>query len=359
MPGPIFLHCQTFSRKPSPAGNSLDQVIGEALRDPQFSVHVASPQPPRILLGNPATFRAEHDAHVAARTTEVHTARGIVRRRIRMDRHTLATIVASYPQTVAQIRARGEKAAAHYEAWERATCAWVRGRYGNQLRVVIAHADEEYPHLHFWLLSDDPGADGTTLHAGKVAKRVAEAKAKAAGLEPRAAVKAGNAALKVAMRGWLDAYHREVGVPLGLTRDGPKRRRLSRAQWRSELAKAEQEMARRQQARLDAVARQNDRKQLEETKAVLSGQMREVEQQKVRNEREADRLDQERLSSRLERQFQTMKWLEIDSKELELGNKLRQVDAWLQRPDLPQEAYLEGQEILKGPGPIIDMGPEM
>lgn len=238
MPGPIFFHVQTFSRKSNPGGQSVAQVIGEGLRDPAFSGHVADPVLPRILLGDPSTFQADHDAHVADRATIVRTKKGDKLRNIRVDRHTMATIVASYPLTRDKIDEGGPSARAHHADWERRTLDHLRALHGDQLRVVMAHDDEEHPHLHAWLLADDPGADATTLHPGKLSKRVVEADRKAAGDNPRAAVKAGNEALKVSMRGWLDDYHRAVGEPLGMTRDGPRRRRLSRAQWQAEKDEA-------------------------------------------------------------------------------------------------------------------------
>lgn len=240
MPGPIFIHCQTFSRKGNEARQSVAQVVAEVLRDAEFSLHVDDPKPPRVLVGDPGTFMAEHDAHVAARATQVRTKQGLRARAIRADRHTLATIIASYPLTHAQIAAGGDEARAHHAEWEARTAAWVRERYGDQLRIVVAHDDEDHPHLHFWLLPDDPDADATKLHPGKLVKRQVEAELKAQGIEPRIAVKAGNEALKVEMRAWVDDYHADVGVPLGMTRDGPKRRRLTRAQWQVEMADAKQ-----------------------------------------------------------------------------------------------------------------------
>lgn len=285
MPGPVFIHCQTFSRKGNDARQSVAQVVAEVLRDPEFSLHVADPCPPRVLTGDPRTFMAEHDAHVAARATQVRTKQGLKARTIRADRHTLATIIASYPLTHAQIAAGGDEALAHQAEWEARTAAWVRARYGDQLRVVVAHDDENHPHLHFWLLPDDPDADATKLHPGKLVKRQVEADLKAQGIEPRVAVKAGNEALKVEMRAWVDDYHADVGVPLGMTRDGPKRRRLTRAQWQVEMADAKQkamiirraENASQVVAEADAMASETMASAKEQAKAMVSEAMTQAE----------------------------------------------------------------------------------
>lgn len=238
MPGPVFLHFQTYSRKPGPAGNSVAQIIGEALRRPEFSHHVPDPTPPRVVSGDAAGFEEAHAAHIAARATEVRRKGKVHKRAIREDRHTLATAVASYPLTREQIEAGGPEAAVLHREWERRTVEWMRDRYGDQLRVVLAHDDEAHPHLHFWMLPNDPDARADTLHPGKVAKHLAEGVERAAGASDREAVKAGNEALKEAMRGVLDDYWREVGQPVGMTRDGPKRQRLTRAEWQARKADA-------------------------------------------------------------------------------------------------------------------------
>lgn len=237
MSGPQFAHIQTWSRKPNKAGQSIDHVIAEANRDPEFSMHVENPAPPRVLLGNPATFAADHAAHVAARSTIAIIADGSQKSRaIRNDRHTMASIVMSYPVPRSAIVT--DDAKAKLAAWEHRNLDWLRTKYGGQLRVALAHDDENHPHLHAWLLPDDPGADATTLHPGKVAKKEVEARAKAENVENREAVKLGNRALKAAMTIWQDEYHAAVGVPEGLTRSGPRRRRLSREQWQAEKATA-------------------------------------------------------------------------------------------------------------------------
>jgi len=237
MPGPQFAHIQTFSSKRNKGGQSIQQVIDEATRVPEFSTHVEDPKPPRVLLGDPATFAADHAAHVTARSTRVRMADGTEKTRaIRSDRHTMASIVMSYPVPHSAIRTDEDRAA--LARWEKRNLDWLREKYGDQVRVVLAHDDETHPHIHAWLLPDDPDADATKLHPGKQAKKMVEAQAKADGLEPREAVKLGNRALKERMTGWQDEYHAAVGVPEGLTRSGPKRRRLSREQWKAEKATA-------------------------------------------------------------------------------------------------------------------------
>jgi len=254
MAGPQFAHIQTWSMKANAVGQSIAQIIGEATRDPGFSTHVDAPKPPRLILGDPLTFAADHAAHVAARSTRVKMADGSERvRAIRSDRHTMASIVMSYPVPLAAIQTDADRQ--KLARWEQRNLDWLRDTYGDQLKVVMAHDDEAQPHLHAWLLPDDPGADATALHPGKVSKKLAEAEAKVAGLPAREAVKIGNRALKAAMTEWQNVYHEAVGAPEGLTRSGPKRRRLTREQWKAEKETASAHAAvigRAEAARIEA-----------------------------------------------------------------------------------------------------------
>lgn len=268
MSGPQFANIQTYSRKASKAGNSVDQVIAEAIRDPEYSLHVDAPQPPRVLIGDPSTFKEDHDTHVADRATTVFMPDQSVRSRaIRQDRHTMLSIVMSYPVPHSAITT--DEAKAKLAAWEDRNIKWLQKKFGSQLRVVIAHDDEKQPHLHAWILPDNPDADATMLHPGKQAKKTEEFEAKEAGIENRLAVKMGNVEYKKAMTEWQNEYHEAVGIPEGLTRSGPRRQRLSRDQWKSqkEAAKAAQsalERAKDAESRADEI---EEREQETRTKA--------------------------------------------------------------------------------------------
>lgn len=234
----IFVHCQSFSRKPNRAGQCVRQVIEEGLRSGGYHPHVEDPKPPVPVFGDPGGFQQLHDAHVAGRRTHALKNGKVCERAIRHDRHTVFTIIASYPMPTAAVEVSPEELK-RFKRWVDLTLAWVRAQYGDQLKAAFAHIDERFPHLHFWCLPDDPSADATLLHPGKVAKKKVEARLKSEGVPSREAVAAGNRALKAAMRDWQDGYHRAVGAPLGMHRDGPKRRRLSRAQWAAEQAMLE------------------------------------------------------------------------------------------------------------------------
>lgn len=245
--GPQFAHIQTFSRKENPAGQCVDQVLGEAGREPEYSSHVDTPEPPVILYGvDLEELRNRHDQMIEEAATVVKTKKGTRRRAIRVDRHTLMTAVASYPLTYEQIGDDPDELA-RLEAWKVANIAYLEKRFGAQLQTVLEHTDEAHPHIHAYALPlDQKGVDAKQLHPGLVAKAEADAGARSDGAEPKAAVRAGNKAYVAAMRLWQDEYHKMVGAPSGLTRDGPRRARKSRKQWQKEKAAA------RHQADLEA-----------------------------------------------------------------------------------------------------------
>lgn len=93
MSGPQFVRFQTFSRKSNPAGQSVEQVLAEAARAPEFSLHVKCPKNPSIVFGaSPEAVRQRHDEMLSSGSVEVRLKDGRnARRAVRQDRHTMLT----------------------------------------------------------------------------------------------------------------------------------------------------------------------------------------------------------------------------------------------------------------------------
>ena len=239
--GPQFAHIETYSVKENKAGNSVAQVLGEAIRDALYSQHIANPQPPRLVYGvDILMLRLLHDQMIAGAAT-VATVKGKqLKRAIRKDRNTLMTVVSSYPVPVADLdNDETGETRRMYDRWVALNVRYLAEKYGGQLKTVIEHDDEEYPHVHAYILPDeDPGVFADGMHPGRVAKAAAAVAAKSQGLSGPEVTKVANTAYRAAMRHWQGEYYRAVGAPCGLTRDGPRRARLSRAQWQAEKAKA-------------------------------------------------------------------------------------------------------------------------
>lgn len=231
-----FVHLESFARKPDAKGRGTDFIFSEASRKPEASIHVEHPSPPVVVYGVGVEAVQEiHDTAAAAATIAV---KGGHVRKVAKDKKTLHTVVASFPSTMAEIRddpARRKEA----EEWEKRTIYWLRTQYGDDLKSVIRHEDEEYFHIHAYVVpTSDPALSALRYHPGTMAKRAVMDSDKD-GNDKKALSKRADAAYKAAMREWQDSYHEAVAVPCGLTRLGPQRRRLSRDEWQREKAQAQ------------------------------------------------------------------------------------------------------------------------
>ncbi|MBC7905554.1 MAG: hypothetical protein H7Y60_02250 [Rhodospirillaceae bacterium] len=227
-----FIHIETYGRR---AKDSRDTafVFAELRRDPAACTHVTVPRPPVVIFGRPVDdIEHEHDTRAAGARTRTASAK---ERAIRQDQHTAAVVVLSHPVTIESMEA-DLAVAADVAAWEKRSIAWLRRQFGDRLASVVRHEDEPHPHLHAVLLPDDSEMRAKLLHPGHAAKMTAAEAARAAGRSARDANRFGDKAYIDALRRWQDDYWEAVGLPCGLARIGPGRRRLSRGEWRREQA---------------------------------------------------------------------------------------------------------------------------
>ena len=232
---------EVYSLKPNKSGQSVGQVLGEAVRDPLFSQHIDNPKPPSTIFGGDISeLKVLHEEMVKNAATPVMVKGKQRFRAIRKDRNTLFTFVASYPVKTEDLdRDETGETRRMYEKWKEANITFLREEFGAELKTVIEHTDEEHPHIHAYILPDEePGIFADQRHPGKIAKADAAVVAQAQGLKGKELTKVTNNCYKASMRDWQDHYYEQVGAPCGLTRDGPKRRRTSRSQWRIEKATA-------------------------------------------------------------------------------------------------------------------------
>lgn len=233
-----FARFEIFARS-GKAGRSTDFVFDEVSRVPSASVHVQSPKPPEVIYGiDVDALRTLHDERATAAKTPRTDKNGKVSlKAIRKDQNTLATVIFSHPATMEEYRASADVCRDVY-VWERASIAWLREQYGDQLVSVVRHTDESHPHLHAYLLPEDTELRSARLHPGYVEKNAVVAAGMLPGEDKKALDKRANRAYVAGLRAWLDDYHQRVAVPAGLTRLGAGKRRLTRAQWHQEKAQA-------------------------------------------------------------------------------------------------------------------------
>lgn len=230
-----FVHLESFARKADAKGRGTDFIFSEASRKPEASVHVQNPAPPIVVYGvGVEAIQEMHDTAAAAATI---TVKGGHVRKLAKDKKTLHTVVASHPFTMAEIRDDSAKRK-EAETWEQRTIDWLRSQYGDDLKSVVRHEDEEYFHIHAYVVRvDEPGMSALKYHPGTMAKRAVMDSGKE-GEDKKALSKRADAAYKQAMREWQDSYHEAVAIPCGLTRLGPQRRRLTRDEWQREKVQA-------------------------------------------------------------------------------------------------------------------------
>jgi hypothetical protein len=133
--------------------------------------------------------------------------------------------------------------------------------------------------VHVLSIADNPRLNAKRTHPGHRAK----AKALAAGRSP----KEGQWAFREAMRAWQDSYYRDVGIRHGLTRIGPRKRRLTRVAWRQQQQDAQAAAERMTQGIMaEAKASQIIRAAENQARAIAAAAEREADA--TRKERQAE-----------------------------------------------------------------------
>jgi hypothetical protein len=120
--------------------------------------------------------------------------------------------------------------------------AWLIQQFGEHLLSVVEHGDEEFPHIHFYVvptLLPDRRLNLHEIHPGQRMKRDAA--------EAGACQKFQDAAYRCGMSRWQDDFWYAVSRHFGHDRYGPRRARVSRMQRQMEK-RVEQEKARQQAA---------------------------------------------------------------------------------------------------------------
>ncbi len=231
-----FVHLECYARKADSEGRWTDFIFGEASRRPEACVHVQNPARPIVVHG--VGIEAVQEMHDTAAASATIKVKGGHVRKIAKDKKTLHTVVASFPATMAEIRSDPAKRT-DAEEWEKLTIKWLRSQYDGDLKSVIRHEDEEYFHIHAYVVPiDEPGMSALKYHPGVKAKRAVMDSSNKEDEDKKALSKRADAAYKAAMRAWQDSYHEAVAIPCGLTRLGPQRRRLTRDEWQREQIQA-------------------------------------------------------------------------------------------------------------------------
>jgi len=209
-----FIHIEAYARvgsnqKGKEKKRGISEIIAEATREPSACPHVSTPVPPTHLYGVPVE-EIEEIANDWASTQK--DAKG---RKLRADGLALLAGVVS-------VKRDDED---RWPSVRATTLEYLKNKYGERLRSVVEHTDEEHPHLHFYVVPL-PGEKFDQVHEGRKASAVAKSEGKKKGEQ--------NTAYIEAMRAFQDEFSETVGLANGMARIGPRKRRLSRAGWHQE-----------------------------------------------------------------------------------------------------------------------------
>lgn len=265
MSGPQFMHIETYAmsvsklRKKREAARAeegkiidrkltVEEICGEAARLEGHCPHVDAVAAPVLLEGLspeqvPAILEERVlEANAAIKAVKAAMPRGSRKsgpRAIRADTHTLMTMVTSHPTPwidpeTGDGNFNNLESKAVLEKWEALNIAWAKlkaNALGLDLLSVVRHEDEAHPHLHFLLIPRSQRMDARGSHPGYIAQQAIE---RGEGEDDKAFRRRNNTAYIQAMRAFQDDYYQSVGLEAGLLRTGPKRQRLSRAEYLQE-----------------------------------------------------------------------------------------------------------------------------
>lgn len=214
-----FVHMNSYSRTLSKKAShhkwNARDIVNEATRVPGcFDKNITDPQPPTHVYGKSI------DELLGTLDAWADGTKDALGRATRKDAVCLLAGVFSVPDGTP------------LEQWGKVKAdaiAWAIDKYGDRLETVLEHTDEENPHCHFFVVPR-PGEAFEVVHEGRAAVKAFVA----AGGEK----KKSNDVYRGAMRVVQDEYYEAVGAPNGMTRIGPGKRRLSRAEWHLEQQQA-------------------------------------------------------------------------------------------------------------------------
>ncbi|WP_080289679.1 plasmid recombination protein [Burkholderia cenocepacia] len=192
---------------------SAKEILAEQWRESGACPHIKEPRKPGLLYGVPPM---EVLPLIDQWADQAKDAQG---RKLRKDGNCALIGVASLPREMED----------NFPEFAEDTLVWLKGKYGDRLKSVVVHDDEAHPHLHFTVVPRI-GERFDDIHEGLKAKNEAKKNNKKAGEQ--------NLAYIEAMRAMQDEFSKKVAMSHGLTRIGPGRRRLTRAQWKAEKAQA-------------------------------------------------------------------------------------------------------------------------
>lgn len=252
MAGYQFAHMQTYSRKGNKANRSSTDVLMENSRVPGNHPHVENAELPNLIHGIDPADIVER---IEERVDQAKARLRMSGKRIQVNTHVLNGAVYSHPLKTEQLKIADDATRKEYLKWRQLACEFAvkdAERMGMEVLSIVEHTDETYPHIHVLsipkLSKDNPRLDAKQCHVGHLAGKQAydttlaqcQKQGVSAANAKKSATNAQTSAFKKAMSEWQDSYYNEVGVKCGMTRIGPARSRMPRAEWKKTQKLSEQ-----------------------------------------------------------------------------------------------------------------------
>lgn len=214
-----FIHFECYSRKVSQHSSnrkqwSIKQIIDEASRrDAKSCKHVENVKKPIQLFGSIEDVEKLCDDYA----NSIKDKSG---RKMRADAPVcLAGVISAFDDKNG------------WNEYKYDCIKWLQKQWGDRLRCVVEHTDEPHPHIHFYIIPH-AGEKLASIHPGKAAAEAAASKKMLKGKQ--------NDAYKQAMSAFQQRFYSDLSIKYGLTKDGPKRARLSRKAWKTQKRQAQQ-----------------------------------------------------------------------------------------------------------------------
>jgi len=188
-------------------GRNLREVIAEAKREPGNCPHVETPDEPIILYGVDLDTVEEMALNYHQNTKIKDKNRK--EKKLRKDANVILAGVISLNRDNENI----------WNDYKKDCIEYLKLKYGDKLKSVVEHTDEAHPHFHFYIIQNE-GENFDLIHEGKKAAFEVRSQNRAKGEQNTAYIKA--------MRKYQEDFFLNVSSKYGLTKDGPKRKRLSR-----------------------------------------------------------------------------------------------------------------------------------
>lgn len=229
-------------------GNDLRSIIAEAKREPGNipSTVIDGFKEPEILYGL-TLDEVEEMALSYHANTKIKDKNG-KEKKLRKDANIILAGVVSLNRKNEEI----------WDDYKKSSIEYLKSIYGHKLKSVIEHTDEKHPHFHFYVLQDE-GEVFDLIHEGKKAALEAKKENKIKGDQNRAYINA--------MREYQSDFFLNVASKYGLTKDGPKRARISREDYLKQQREIELLNKIRKNQELELIkSKEKAKKEIEELK---------------------------------------------------------------------------------------------